>query len=390
MKRKNFYSDDEWQKILEFTELLPTPFIVINLDQVRKQYQELASYFPDSRIHYSVKANPSSEIIATLHQLGCNFDFASIYEMDKLIALGVSPEKMLFGNTIKKASDIEYAYQQGVRLFATDCQSDIENIARYAPGSSIYTRILVQGGETADWPLSRKFGCHPMSALSLLEKALSLGLKPCGVSFHVGSQQRSVWQWNEALTSVAQIFALAEKQGIILEMVNMGGGFPARYVNKTHSLKEYAVEINRYLQENFGSQIPKIILEPGRSLVGNAGILVSEIITISKKSRSDSHRWVYLDAGKFNGLMETMGEGTKYPVVMAEDNEKKRVGEVILAGPTCDSDDIMYEKARYKLPLTASSGQRLYWLSTGAYTASYASVEFNGFPPIKCYFMDMK
>lgn len=388
MKRKNFYSDDDWQKILDFSEPLPSPCIVINLDQVKKQYEELASYFPDSRIHYSVKANPSAEIIALLHQLGSNFDFASIYEMDKLIALGVPPEKMLFGNTIKKASDIEHAYQQGIRLFATDCQSDIENIAIHAPGSSVYVRILVQGGETADWPLSRKFGCHPMSALSLLEKALNLGLKAYGISFHVGSQQRNVWQWNEALTSVAQIFSLAQKQGIILEMINMGGGFPAKYVNKTHSLKEYAVEINRYLHENFGGQIPKIILEPGRSLVGNAGILVSEIITISKKSRSDSHRWVYLDAGKFNGLMETMGEGTKYPVVMAEDNEKKRVGEVILAGPTCDGDDIMYEKARYKLPLTASSGQRLYWLSTGAYTASYASVEFNGFPPIKCYFMD--
>ena len=386
MKRKNFYSDEEWQKLIEFTDPLPTPFIVIDLDRVKKQYQELASYFPNAQIHYPIKANPAREIIALLHGLGSNFDIASIYEMDKLLSMGVAPEKILFGNTIKKASDIEYAFKKGIRLFATDCQSDIENIAVYAPGSQVYIRILVQGGETADWPLNRKFGCHPMGAIALFEKSVKMGLIPYGISFHVGSQQRSVWQWNEALISVAHIFSLAKNQGINLEMINMGGGFPANYANKTHSIKVYATEINRYLRECFNDQIPKIILEPGRALVGNAGVLVSEIITISKKSRSDSHRWVYLDTGKFNGLIETMDEGTKYPVVMAEENEKKRVGEVILAGPTCDSVDIMYEKARYKLPLNACSGQRLYWLSTGAYTSSFAAVEFNGFPPIKSYF----
>jgi len=387
MKRQNFCSDDDWQKLLEFTKPLSTPFIVLNLSQVRKQYEELAGCFPDSQIHYSVKANPALEIIELLHQLGSNFDIASIYEMDKVMSIGVPPERLLFGNTIKKASDIDYAYSKGIRLFATDSLSDLENLAIFAPGSRIFVRILVQGGETADWPLSRKFGCHPMAALTLLEKALKLGLKPYGISFHVGSQQRAVWQWNEALASVAQIFSLARDKGINLEMVNMGGGFPANYINKTHSIKEYATEINRYLNLNFNGQMPKVILEPGRSLVGNAGVLVSEIINVSKKSRSDSHRWVYLDAGKFNGLIETMDEGTKYPVVLAEENEKKRVGEVILAGPTCDSVDIMYEKARYKLPFNISSGQRLYWLSTGAYTSSYASVEFNGFPPIKSYFI---
>lgn len=159
---------------------------------------------------------------------------------------------------------------------------------------------------------------------------------------------------------------------------------------KPPSIKDYASEIQCYLSESFNGQMPKIILEPGRSLVGNAGILVSEIITVAKKSHSDKHRWVYLDAGKFNGLIETMSEGIKYPVVMAEESEKNRVGKVILAGPTCDSVDIMYEKTSYKLPLDISPGERLYWLSAGAYTSSYASVEFNGFPPIKSYFMDMQ
>jgi len=389
MKRNAYYSDEEWQKILQFTESLPTPFIVINLDRIRKQYEAFVSYFPNCQIHYPVKANPDSEILRLLHGLGCHFEFASIYEMDKLLSLGVPPEKMQYGNTIKKASDIKYAFQKGIKIFASDSDSDIQNIAYNAPGSRVYIRILVQGGETADWPLSRKFGCHPMASITLIQKAFKMGLKPYGISFHVGSQQRSVWQWNEALVSVAQIFSLAKDKGIQLEMVNMGGGFPASYINKTNSIKEYAEEIIHYFNNNFNGQVSEIIVEPGRALVGNAGVLVSEIINISKKSRSDSHRWVYLDAGKFNGLIETMDEGTKYPVVIAEERVKNRVGEVILAGPTCDGVDIMYEKSRYKLPLNIQSGQRLYWLTAGAYTSSIASVEFNGFPPIKSYFMDL-
>jgi ornithine decarboxylase len=389
MKRKNYYADSEWQKILDHTQALATPFIVINLNRIRQQYHELVSCFPNSLIYYSVKANPAIEILALLNGLGSYFDVASRYEMDKALLVGVPPEKILFGNTIKKASDIEYAYQKGIRLFATDCLMDIEKIATHAPGSHIYVRILVQGGETADWPLSRKFGCHPKAALTLLLAAAKLGLIPYGISFHVGSQQRAVWQWYEALNSVSEIFAAAKKKGLKLELINMGGGLPATYINKTRSIKEYADEIHRYVKDNFNGHNPKIILEPGRSMVGNAGILVTEVITIAKKSRSDSHRWVYLDAGKFNGLIETTDEGTKYPVVLAKDSDR-RVGEVILAGPTCDSSDILYEKARYKLPLSMEAGERLYWLSTGAYTSSYSSVEFNGFPPIQSHFVDIQ
>lgn len=388
MLRTNYYSDDEWRKLLEFTENFPTPFIVINLGRVRKQYGELTSHFPSSRVYYSVKANPAVEINALLHQMGSCFDIASIYEMDKLLPLGVPPEKMLFGNTIKKASDIAYAYRKGLRLFATDCLCDLEKIAAHAPGSNIYVRILVQGEATADWPLSKKFGCHPTESIFLFESALKLGLKPYGVSFHVGSQQRAVLQWNEAISTVSQIFTMTRNKGINLEMVNIGGGFPANYVNKTPGIDGYATDIHRYLHENFNGNIPEVIIEPGRYLVGNAGVLVSEIITVSKKHSSDSHRWVYQDAGKFNGLIETMSEGIKYPVVMSGHNEKDQYGEVVLAGPTCDSVDIMYEETSYKLPMDLFPGQRLYWLSAGAYTSSYASVEFNGFPPIKTYFMD--
>jgi ornithine decarboxylase len=167
-------------------------------------------------------------------------------------------------------------------------------------------------------------------------------------------------------------------------MINMGGGFPANYVARTHDLRTYAQEITRFLEEDFGTDLPEIILEPGRSLVANAGLLVSEIVLISRKSRTSLHRWVYLDVGKFSGLIETMDESIKYPVYTDKQGELE---DVILAGPTCDSADIMYENFRYPLPLTLAIGDRLYWFSTGAYTTSYSSVEFNGFPPLKAYYL---
>jgi ornithine decarboxylase len=215
-----------------------------------------------------------------------------------------------------------------------------------------------------------------------------MGLQPKGISFHVGSQQRDINKWNLALVEVADIFKRAGEAGINLDLINMGGGFPADYVHQAPRLTEYAESIRAYLKLHFSQHAqPKIILEPGRSLVGNAGVLVTEIITVAKKNNADKFRWVYVDAGKFNGLIETMEEGIKYPVLLDGEMGHSRTGEVILAGPTCDSVDIMYEKNKYRLPMNAKSGQRLYWLSAGAYTASYASVEFNGFPPIKSYFI---
>ena len=388
MNRYDYYTESEWQQLISFSQGLPTPFILIDLNRIKKQYHELSFNFPGFRIYYSVKANPAPEILSLLSGMDCNFDIASRYELDKVLALGVTPDKLLFGNTIKKAQDIEYCFNLGIRLFASDCLSDLKNLALYAPGSGVYIRILVQGEDTSDWPLSKKFGCHPDNAINLLKTAKKMGLAPKGISFHVGSQQRDIKKWELALAEAAKIFDLARNIGIKLDLINMGGGFPANYVNKTPSLNKYAVRIQNYLKMHFGEHSkPNIILEPGRSLVGNAGVLVTEIITVAKKNKTDSFRWVYVDAGKFNGLIETLEEGIKYPVVIEGETDHKRTGEVILAGPTCDSVDIMYEKSKYRLPMNAKPGQRLYWLSTGAYTASYASVEFNGFPPIKSYFL---
>ena len=389
MNREDYVSDADWQRFLEFSDKLETPCVVINLRTIKKNYIKLQSSFPFAQIYYAVKANPAPQVISLLAELGSNFDIASRYELDKVLALGVPPERISYGNTIKKAVDIAYFFDKGIRMFATDSKEDLKNIAKQAPGSRVYVRILVENSVTADWPLSRKFGCHPDMAYDLLVQARDAGLTPYGISFHVGSQQRDIGQWNDAIAKTKYLMAsLEEEEGIKLQMINMGGGFPANYIQATNDLSEYASEITRYLRDDFGDEIPQIVLEPGRSLVGNSGILISEVVLISRKNNTALNRWVYQDTGKFNGLIETLGESIKYPVYTLKDHPDAKMGEVILAGPTCDSMDIMYEDCKYKLPLDLKVGDRLYWLSTGAYTSSYASVEFNGFPPIKTYFMD--
>ena len=385
IKRDNYVSNEDWKKIKNFSEDLETPFLVVNLSHIKKKYEELIANFPYAKIHYAVKANPAIEVLSLLRDLGSNFDVASVYELRKLLSIGVTGDRISYGNTIKKATDIREHYEAGVRLYVTDSEPDLRNIAKAAPGSKVLVRILVEGLETADWPLSRKFGCQTDMAGDLIILAQKLGLHPCGISFHVGSQQRDIATWDAAISKVSYVFNWLEEEGINLDMINMGGGFPASYVSRTNDLKIYAEEITRYLVEDFGDNLPDIILEPGRSLVADAGVLVSEVVLISRKSRHALNRWVYTDVGKFSGLIETLDEAIKFPIFSERKSETE---ECVLAGPTCDSQDIMYENHKYDLPLTLTIGDRLYWLSTGAYTTSYSSIEFNGFPPLMTYFIE--
>ena len=384
--RKDYVSDTDWSRFLDFSKDLPTPNIVVNLNTIKKNFLTLKDSFPYAKIFYAIKANPGEPVLQMLAEMGSNFDIASRYELDMISKFVNDPSRFSYGNTIKKSSDIKYFYEKGVRIFATDSQADLKNIAKNAPGSKVYVRILVENSDTADWPLSRKFGCHPDMAYNLLVQAKEQGLIPYGVSFHVGSQQRDIGAWNDAIAKVKYLFnSLEEEENIKLQMIDMGGGFPATYIDPTNELSVYASEITRFLTEDFGDDLPEIILEPGRSLVGDSGILTSEVILASRKNNTALTRWVYIDAGKFNGLIETIDECIKYPVITTKDGDKE--GEAIIAGPTCDSMDVMYETTKYKLPVTLKQGDRMYWLSTGAYTTTYASVAFNGFPPIQTYYI---
>jgi ornithine decarboxylase len=358
------------------------PCLVLDLDVVRDNYQNFAKALPDTRVFYAVKANPAPEVLKLLAELGSCFDVASVSETEAVLASGATPDRISYGNTIKKESEIAAAFRLGVTLFAVDCEAEADKIARVAPGSRVICRIHCDGSGS-EWPLSRKFGCEPDYATDILEHAQRNGLVPYGISFHVGSQQHNIEAWDRALASTAAIFRSCAERGITLSMVNLGGGFPAKYVRKTPKLESYGRAIFRALRKHFGNAVPETIVEPGRGLVGNAGIIEAEVVLIAKRSPEDEVRWVYLDIGKFHGLAETIGESIRYPIRTSKDRDE--TAPCIIAGPTCDSVDVLYEKTPYNLPISLSIGDKVLIEAAGAYTTTYSSVGFNGYPPLRQY-----
>src|SRR5471032_1641808 len=358
------------------------PCLVVDLEVVKDNYNNFAKALPDTRVFYAVKANPAPEVLTLLAKLGSCFDTASVAETEMVIAAGATPDRISYGNTIKKERDIARAFALGIRLYAIDCKAEVEKVARAAPGSKVFCRILSDCAG-AEWPLSRKFGCEPGMAVDVLEHALKLGLEPHGVSFHVGSQQRNQHAWDRALASAAAVFKECGDRGMNLAMVNLGGGFPTKYLKNVPSVKTYGSAIFKALRKHFGNRIPETIIEPGRGMVGNAGIIEAEVVLVSRKSNEDEVRWVYLDIGKFGGLAETMDESIRYAIRTAHDGAE--MTPCVLAGPTCDSADVMYEKLPYPLPVTLEIGDKLLIEGTGAYTSTYSSVAFNGFAPLKTY-----
>jgi ornithine decarboxylase len=358
------------------------PCLVVDLDVVRENYTAFAKALPDTRVFYAVKANPAPELLALLASLGSCFDAASIPEIEMVLAAGATPDRVSFGNTIKKERDVARAYALGVRLFAVDCKAEVEKVARAAPGSKVFCRFLFDCAG-AEWPLSRKFGCEPAMAVDVLEYAHQQGLEAYGVSFHVGSQQKNPHAWDRALASAAAVFKECAERGIQLSMVNLGGGFPTKYLKNVPTVKTYGSSIFRALRRHFGNRIPETIIEPGRGMVGNAGVIEAEVVLVSKKSESEDVRWVYLDIGKFGGLAETMDESIRYPIRTPREGDD--LAPCVLAGPTCDSMDVLYEKDPYLLPVSLEIGDKVLIEGTGAYTSTYSAVAFNGFPPLRTY-----
>ena len=210
--------------------------------------------------------------------------------------------------------------------------------------------------------------------------ARDLGLRPAGVSFHVGSQTRAATMWGPTLDMVAEVWAEAEAAGFPLDVLNIGGGFPAFYGETVEGPEAYGRGVMAEIAARFPRMPGYVMAEPGRGMVAEAGVIEAEVLLVSKKRASDIARWVYLDIGKFSGLAETMDEAIRYQFETTADGGE--TGACILAGPSCDSADVLYEKRPVQLPLALAAGDRIRILACGAYTSSYSSVGFNGFPPL--------
>ncbi len=363
---------------------LPTPCIVVDLDRVEQNYLDMQAAFPAAKIYYALKANPGRPILQRLAQLGAGFDAASWEEIEMCLAAGAPPSRISFGNTIKKATSIRRAHAAGIDLYVFDSPEELEKIAENAPGARVFCRLVV-ATDGAIFPLARKFGTGTDMALDLMHRCEGLGLVPYGLSFHPGSQQTGPEAHEAAIGQVAMLFDALEHDGIRLKMINLGGGFPSRYQDEVAPIEEFGRGIDRALTYHFGNDLPEVLLEPGRHLVGDAAALESEVVLVSHRSRTDPLRWVYLDIGVFGGLNETMDENTRYIITTPHDGTP--TGPVVIAGPTCDSFDTLYEKTNNRLPLALRAGDRVRFHATGAYVTTYATNGFNGFKPLEEHYI---
>ena len=362
------------------TNKFDRPTLLIDVDQVEENYNQLKAGMPSAHIHYAVKANPHPEILKRLVSLGCRFDAASIGEIDMCLAAGADPAHISFGNTVKRVQDVKDAYAKGISLFAADASEELAKISEHAPKSNVFIRVLMRSTE-AEWPLSRKFGCSSSMVIPLMHEAQELELNPVGLSFHVGSQTRHPHMWYDSLDSVAAIWHNAIEEGFTLNLLNIGGGFPAYYGVDITEPEEYGERILEAVKDRFG-EVDYIMAEPGRGLVGSAGCIAAEVLLVSRKHEEDPVRWVYLNIGRFHGLAETEAEAIKYQF-LTPDSDSTNLSPCILAGPTCDSADVMYEEHKVNLPNDLTYGDRFIILNCGAYTSTYSTVAFNGFPPLR-------
>ncbi len=368
-------------KIADFlrTQQPATPCLVLDVDRVEAAYRAITAAMPAARVYYAVKANPAAPILQRLAGLGSSFDAASFEEVEACLDAGADPIRISYGNTVKKESAIKAAFEKGVTMFAFDSEPELRKLARSAPGARVYCRIFV-GNDGAEWPLSRKFGCEVAMAKRLMVLAEELGLDAYGISFHVGSQQTTTAAYEAAIAKVAMLFTDLREAGVKVRMVNLGGGYPVRYRQEVPGIDDFGAAIMGAMAEHFGNALPELVIEPGRFLVGEAGVVESEVVLVSRKGEDDPVRWVYLDIGRFGGLAETEGEAIRYAFRTPHDGTPE--GPVTIAGPTCDSVDTLYEKSNYRLPLALDAGDRVQLLATGAYVTSYASQFFNGFKPL--------
>ena len=357
-----------------------TPVLTVDLATVRRSFRQLRAALPGVDLHYAVKANPSRPVLDALRDEGARWDVASPGEIDAVLAVDPDPARLSYGNTVKKPGDIAHAYARGVRQFSVDCDAELDKLIDLAPGATLLVRITTSGAG-ADWALGLKFGCDEATAGRLLARAVTHG-HPVGICFHVGSQQHDVTAWDEPLATTARLRAVVRAHGSDLAVVDLGGGFPAHSAVPTPDVPSFGDAIMAAVRRSLGPDVPPLMAEPGRVLVADAGTLETDVVLVCARG---GRRWVYVDVGLFGGLAETMGEAIRYRITAHRGGRllRGRTADVVLAGPTCDSVDILYQQHRPRLPLDLRVGDRLRIHAAGAYTTTYSSVGFNGFAPLR-------
>ncbi len=360
----------------------PTPFFYTSKEVLRHNYQTFLHLFDDSEIHYALKANSDPKVLGYLNELGCGFEAASIFEIDILLQLGVKPEKIIYGTAVKPAAHIERAASAGINRFAADSKEEIDKIAKIAPGSKVFIRAIVED-EGSVFTMSERFGAPIETVKELVLYLKAKGLKTYGISFYVGSQAVNTMRWAQGAQSVKPIYEQLLEEGVTLEILNLGGGYPALYAN--HSETPHLKDIVKQTWNTIHTfpYMPRIIMEPGRGIVASSTVLVTEVIA---RTTRNGKAWLTLDAGIYNALYEAMVHqgATNYVVhsVTTPEGEGQELMSATLVGPTGDSLDVIARDV--PLPSYIGVGDRLIFENAGAYTIAMSSA-FNGFPVPELY-----
>ncbi|MEE9524515.1 MAG: type III PLP-dependent enzyme [Thermodesulfovibrionales bacterium] len=357
-----------WDKVLKFIAStdIPSPYLLIDKEILSYKVSLIGKKIKNAKVFYAVKANPDTKVVRFLDGMGMDFEIASEGELGILSSLGIKGDRIISSNPVKSLRFLKEAVSYGVDRFAFDSEAEVDKLSVHAPGCRVYIRLSVPN-EGSEWPLSKKYGVEIEDAFRLLKYSGHKGLVPVGITFHVGSQCLNIYSWDTALDKSKQLWEAARDSGIELRVLNIGGGYPIRYTKDVIGIEDIEEKINSSIGNRFPEDI-EVHIEPGRSVVGDSGIFVSNVI--GKAERGDEN-WLYLDVGVFNGLMESLG-GIKYSYVVDNRGEMKKW---TVAGPSCDSFDVMEREVELPEPLV---GDTVLILSSGAYTVSYAS-EFNGF-----------
>jgi ornithine decarboxylase len=354
---------------------VPTPSLILSPHRAVDNFKAIQRAFPGANVGYAMKSNPHPSLLAALARVeGAWFEVASKAEIQALLDIGVTGERIFFSNPVKQPAHIEFAVKHGIKLFVYDSEAEIEKLAQFNNPDDpleVYVRMTVSH-EGALWPLTHKFGVQPRRAVDLLRLAKARGLKPVGLAFHVGSQCTRPDTWADALREVAPAWRMAQEEGIALDMIDLGGGFPTPYTGPVPHPSEIADAVKQVMDECVPGAT-RVFLEPGRGVCGNAADMVLEVTGVAQ--RPDGQLWLYVDGGFFSGLYE-IPDGIR-PSVMPIVRDSRPLGMTTyrLAGPTCDSLDTLFEM---RSPVELKVGDRLVLKTAGAYIYSVSS-PFNGF-----------
>ena len=357
-----------------------TPLFVVDHDEIRRNYATFRKYLPRIQAYYAVKANPDPAIVKTLFEAGASFDVASMPEF-RIVHEYIKDmpdqqrqdwiwDKIIYANPIK-ANETLQELNQYKPLVTFDNSEEIRKIKKHAPQAGLALRLRVPN-TGAMVELSSKFGASPGEAVDLILEAAKLGLTVEGISFHVGSQTTNFGNYVAAIELAANIFKEAKNRGYTkMNLLDIGGGFPAPYDATVKPFRELAKVINRELDRLFPKNI-QILAEPGRFMCATAATAVSKIIG---KAVRDGKLSYYINDGVYHTFSGVIFDHCHYHLK----SFKKGPTQICsVFGPTCDALDVV--SMAENLPDDLQLGDLLYSEQIGAYSHA-SSTYFNGFPP---------